>query len=205
MTDVREIRDLIARFAYLRDRQQHEQWADELVTADFAYRVVADPSTARDSSFQGRDEVLGYLRAVGSGDQPATHVLSQPVIDIDGGSARAATDFALVRPLPATELLGPAAHSYEIAAAGRYEDELVRDEQGRWRLRARVTTHPVPGTGGPPTTIGVSPAGGAGPVADTWSEGVAVTPTADGTFMIARAVPTPAAVAGGKGQGGSNV
>ncbi|WP_041939447.1 MULTISPECIES: nuclear transport factor 2 family protein [Frankia] len=153
MTDIGDIRTLIARFAHLGDRERHDQWAEHLVVDDFTYRTEDDPLPEGDGLYQGRGEVLAHFRAGASGRWRATHFLSEPVIDVAGGRAHAATDFALVRladRLPAAAGAGagtgPAPadaveHRYEVAAAGRYEDDFVRGADGRWRFTARLVTH----------------------------------------------------------------
>jgi hypothetical protein len=58
------------------------------------------------------------------------HVTTNSLIDVDGDGASATTDYLFVRPTP--EGLG-------LIAAGRYIDQLVRDD-GRWRFHVREIT-----------------------------------------------------------------
>jgi hypothetical protein len=57
-------------------------------------------------------------------------VTTNSLIDVDGDAARAATDYLFVR---------PGGEGLAIMAAGRYLDELVRDDAG-WRFRVRTIT-----------------------------------------------------------------
>ena len=58
------------------------------------------------------------------------HVTTNSLVDVDGDTATATTDYLFVR---------PTADGLAIIAAGRYHDQLVRDE-ARWRFRERTIT-----------------------------------------------------------------
>jgi 3-phenylpropionate/cinnamic acid dioxygenase small subunit len=68
------------------------------------------------------------------------HVVSNPVIEVDGDSAKASVTWALIRRGEGDEP--------ELALLGHYRDELAREE-GRWRFRSRrahidIPDRPVP-------------------------------------------------------------
>jgi 3-phenylpropionate/cinnamic acid dioxygenase small subunit len=68
------------------------------------------------------------------------HVVSNPVIEVDGDSAKASVTWALIRRGESDEP--------ELALLGHYRDELAR-EDGRWRFRSRrahidIPDRPVP-------------------------------------------------------------
>jgi 3-phenylpropionate/cinnamic acid dioxygenase small subunit len=63
------------------------------------------------------------------------HVVSNPVIEVEGDSARASVTWALIRRGEGDEP--------ELALLGHYDDELAR-EDGRWRFRSRRAHIDIP-------------------------------------------------------------
>jgi 3-phenylpropionate/cinnamic acid dioxygenase small subunit len=63
------------------------------------------------------------------------HVVSNPVIEVEGDSARASVTWALIRRGEGDEP--------ELALLGHYRDELAR-EDGRWRFRSRRAHIDIP-------------------------------------------------------------
>jgi hypothetical protein len=96
--------------------------------------------TGRTGSAVGPDAIQAMLEANLSPNPPAPaatswHIVSNPVIDLDGDRATASTTWALIRraagDVPAVTLLG------------HYDDELAR-EHGRWRFRRRRAHVDIP-------------------------------------------------------------
>ena len=59
------------------------------------------------------------------------HVVIEPLIDIDGDTARCVSFYVA--------LIENDASAPVVRAFGRYEDEIVRDTDGQWRFRTRTT------------------------------------------------------------------
>jgi 3-phenylpropionate/cinnamic acid dioxygenase small subunit len=116
---VHEISDLIGRYCMLFD---DEDWdgLDELWADDAAF--VVD-----DVAFEGRQAVMDFLSTCLPAGYRSKHMISRPVVDLaaDGESARASTDVVWI------------AANFENTIVGRYDDELVRQEDG-WRFHRRV-------------------------------------------------------------------
>jgi len=132
LEDEREIRDLIIRYAQRLDLRDHKGYA-----ALFA----------RDGRWSGRmgdatgPEAIEAMLTEGFGPTPENfrntsnfHLMSNLLIEVEGDSARAEsrlTYFARKDGKPVAML------------AGRYEDELVR-EDGRWRFKYRRVIGEIP-------------------------------------------------------------
>jgi hypothetical protein len=93
--------------------------------------------------YSGRAELAELFSASGDHDrlpwpepgellkQPGSlHISSNPVIEVEGHSARAETDFFVIK----RDETGHA----RISLAGRYRDRLVRTEDGRWVITNRT-------------------------------------------------------------------
>jgi len=100
-------------------------------TADADYVVEMRIASGDGFGFHGHDELGGYFD--GHSHAPAAyhkHVTVNPSIAIDGDAASASSYFLRV---DAGSESAPAV----VLASGRYIDELVRDQTGRWRIRSR--------------------------------------------------------------------
>lgn len=73
-----------------------------------------------------RDFIAGIVPTKGEGPQ-RKHIMTNIIVEADGDTAQARSTFILVR---------EAQDQIIIAAAGRYEDELVRRD-GRWLFKVR--------------------------------------------------------------------
>jgi uncharacterized protein (TIGR02246 family) len=104
------------------DDGRFDEWAD-LFTADARF-VLAGTVT------EGRDAIKEYMMTVQAAGRRGMHVTTNSLVDVDGDTATATTDYLFVRPTP---------DGLAIIAAGRYHDRLVRDET-RWRFRERSIT-----------------------------------------------------------------
>jgi len=77
----------------------------------------------------GRDEIRELMTRTLT-DQLGTsfHIISSPQVVLDGDSATASTMWTVIHHAPS----GP-----QVTMVGRHEDVLVRDPDGRWRIRLR--------------------------------------------------------------------
>lgn len=116
---VQEISDLIGRYCMLFDDEDWEGLAD-LWTADAAFVV-------EDQAFEGRDVLMAFLSTCLPRGYRTKHMIARPLVELaaDGVTARARTDVVWI------------AANFENTILGRYEDEVVRADDG-WRFRRRV-------------------------------------------------------------------
>ena len=126
MSDEESIRNLLGRFIQLRDDGKLDEWST-LYSEDARFSYAGH-------SIKGRAEILRHTR---ENFYPpfGRHLCVNSVITVDGDRAEAASDFVKIHPL-APEARAASGASYEVAAAGRYEDRLVR-EDGTWRIAER--------------------------------------------------------------------
>jgi uncharacterized protein (TIGR02246 family) len=120
--DEDQIRRTLSEYSQRFDDGQFDEWAD-LFTED-AQLVVTGQVT------EGRAAIRHYMVTVQSAGSRGMHVTTNSLVDVDGDSATASTDYMYVRP-------GEKGHT--IIAAGRYHDQLVRTRE-RWRFRVREIT-----------------------------------------------------------------
>ncbi len=120
--DEDQIRRTLSEYSQRCDDGRFEEWAD-LFTDDARF-VLSGQVT------EGRDSIRTMMAAMMLPDRRGQHVISNSLVDLDGDSATASTDYLFVRPTSE----GPT-----IVAAGRYRDRLVRDGN-RWRFRERAIT-----------------------------------------------------------------
>ena len=123
MSDEAAIRRLITLYSQLLDDVRMDDWAD-LFTKDAVFSVWDNTFTGRDAI---RDGIGGMQPA-----HPGKHVAFATVVDVDGDTALAWTDFISL----ADSGPGEWGRSYAIATAARYYDRLVRSD-GRWRFERR--------------------------------------------------------------------
>ena len=100
-------------------------------TADAAYVVAMRVGSGNGFEFHGHEELTGYFD--GHTHAPAAwhkHITTNPMVTVDGESATVTSYFTRV---DAGVEAGPAV----VTASGRYLDEFVRDDAGRWRIRLR--------------------------------------------------------------------
>ena len=120
--DQDQIRRTLAEYCQLLDDGRFEQWAD-LFTEDARLVLLGRVTT-------GRDAIRDYMMGVQPDGSRGLHMTANSLVDADGDSATATTDYMFVRPSGG----GPA-----IIAAGHYHDRLVRDRT-RWRFSEREIT-----------------------------------------------------------------
>lgn len=116
------IRELLARYCYLHTDHDFAGIA-QLFTEDGCFESLAGPCTGRAAI---RDYYLRLLPGEGAAPD-RKHFISETLIDLRGEEASVTSQFLLVR----DDGKGP-----QVAAAGRYFDELVL-QGGHWRFRLR--------------------------------------------------------------------
>ena len=104
------------------DDGDFDRWI-ELFTDDAVLRFA-------DRTAEGRPAIRQFMEQVQPPEGRGKHITANSLVEVDGGSATAHTDYLFVRPTP--RWLVP-------VATGRYYDELVRDGGG-WRFRRRHIT-----------------------------------------------------------------
>jgi 3-phenylpropionate/cinnamic acid dioxygenase small subunit len=113
------IRRTLVQYAQLCDDGRFDEWSD-LFTADARFHVMGRTQT-------GRERLQGWIERAQPPDARGRHGVFAPVIDvgIDGRTASAWTDYLFFD------------RSGAVTSTGRYHDELVRGDDGRWRFSLR--------------------------------------------------------------------
>jgi hypothetical protein len=146
--DVADVESVLARLQRLEDLAEIERlfydYRRHLDARDmYAYSRLfcADGEwTGRTGSAVGPDAIQAMLEANLSPNPPAPaatswHIVSNPLIDLDGDRATASTTWALIR--------RAGGDVPEVVLLGHYDDELAR-EHGRWRFRRRRAHIDIP-------------------------------------------------------------
>jgi uncharacterized protein (TIGR02246 family) len=121
MSDKDEIRELLARYCFALDADRFEEMA-ALFTPDGVWQTAFGTGT-------GRAGIVAQARSIATGPRPRrVHLTTNIVIDLDGDTATARSNWALVQNTPD----GPA-----IASAGAYLDRLTKLD-GRWLFKHRT-------------------------------------------------------------------
>ena len=100
-------------------------------TDDADYVVTMRIGSGDGFEFHGRDELAGYFDD--HTHAPAAwhkHVTTNPEVSVDGDTATSTSYFLRVD-------AGSESAPAFVIASGRYLDQLVRSESGRWRIRSR--------------------------------------------------------------------
>ncbi|WP_428540228.1 nuclear transport factor 2 family protein [Rhodopila sp.] len=126
-----EIRELLARYCFALDADRFEEMA-ALFAPDGVWETAFGTGT-------GRDGIIAQARSIANGPRPKrVHLTTNIVIEVDGDSATARSNWALIQNTPD----GPA-----IASGGAYHDSLVKLE-GRWLFEHRsIDRFIAPGQG----------------------------------------------------------
>ncbi|MGH7899581.1 MAG: nuclear transport factor 2 family protein, partial [Candidatus Binatia bacterium] len=117
------IRELIARYCFLIDGKQYDEWA-KTFAEDAVFEVVGT------FKFEGREAIRAFADNIPLNEQGLPgfkHCTLNHVVSVDGDRAKAECYVVLVndgKPL-------------QINMAGRYEDDLVK-QGGRWLFRKRT-------------------------------------------------------------------
>lgn len=107
-----------------------------LFAADAVYRVLGREMVGHDAIAAFLQE-LGFTRSTGRWTDPghenrqprSMHLISNPVIDVDGDTAIAESDFVTLR--------RNADGDAELGLVGRYRDRLRKGTDGEWRFAER--------------------------------------------------------------------
>ncbi|HEX3981463.1 MAG TPA: nuclear transport factor 2 family protein [Acidimicrobiales bacterium] len=116
------IRRTIAEYSQRCDDGEFDRWA-ELFTED-ARLVFGEHAT------EGRAAIKAYMEQLQPPAARGKHITGSILVDVDGTTAAATTDYLFVR---------PSASGLELIAAGRYYDQLVRGGS-RWQFSQRTIT-----------------------------------------------------------------
>ncbi len=113
------IRRTLAQYCQLCDDGRFDEWI-QLFTPDARFHVMHETR-------QGAETIVAFMQVGQAEDLRGRHALFQPVIDLaaDGATARAWTDFCFLN------------KGRQVTSIGRYHDELVRGDDGRWRFALR--------------------------------------------------------------------
>jgi 3-phenylpropionate/cinnamic acid dioxygenase small subunit len=126
--DERSIVRTMHRYCRALDSGDQREWFD-VFTEDATYDTVL-PDGSVFAHLTTRDEFIAFLNAYPR--QPATapkHVIVDPIIEIDGDTARGESTFLFLNQSPGAPP--------RVMAWGRYVDEFRR-EDGVWRISARL-------------------------------------------------------------------
>ena len=116
MNDEDAIRRTIAQYCQLCDDGRFDEWAD-LYTDDATFSVMG-------KTYTGRADVKAFIEKGQAPERRGKHLCFNSIIDIDGDSARAITDYVFID------------KQHAITSAGRYHDRLIR-QPDRWRFAER--------------------------------------------------------------------
>jgi hypothetical protein len=118
--DQLEIQQLLARYTHAADIHPPETMR-EIFAADGRFHIEA-----MGIDLHGIDNIIGFFTEMRPSMEGVYHVNSNLVVDIDGHTATAVSYLTTLRSGAQPELAGIA----------RYEDELVKTDQG-WRIQSR--------------------------------------------------------------------
>lgn len=116
VTDHDAIRATLAAYCQALDDGRFDDWV-EMFTDDVAFAVM-------DRLERGPAAVRAFVEPVQQAGSRGRHVLSEPLIAVDGDAATVTTDFCFLSP------------ELTVTAAGRYHDVMAR-EGDRWLIAAR--------------------------------------------------------------------
>lgn len=117
-----EVSNLLARYCWLVDAWQFDEWAKSCFTADGVFEVGGQ-------ALQGPKAIAAYVGGAIGGYRLIRHLVYHPEIAFTAeGAARVRCYFTLV---------GVDGAGQDIQAQGRYDDEIVLTDDG-WRFRRRV-------------------------------------------------------------------
>ena len=110
------IRRLLADYCHLLDDGRFDEWI-ALFDEDVVFVVMGN-------RLRGRDDVRSFIEPTQQEDARGRHMLGEPVIEVDGDTARVATDYVF------------ASRANTILSTGRYLD-VMRRAPDRWCFASR--------------------------------------------------------------------
>jgi uncharacterized protein (TIGR02246 family) len=128
VSDHEAIRQLVARQAQLRDDDRIDEWIEGW--ADDGVFVAGGVR------HEGRAAVRALADSLTTGRWRALHLLSEPVIAVEGDTAVADTDHVIVAPTSEGRLV--------IRSVNRYHDRFRREADGAWRFTLREVERKAP-------------------------------------------------------------
>ena len=114
--DESAIRRLLADYCHLLDDGRFDEWI-ALFDENVVFVVMGN-------RLRGRDDVRSFIEPTQQEDDRGRHMQSEPVIEVDGDTARVATDYVFV------------SRTNTILATGRYLD-VMRRAPDRWCFASR--------------------------------------------------------------------
>jgi 3-phenylpropionate/cinnamic acid dioxygenase small subunit len=137
LEDERDILDCLYRYSDALDGKHREQLAD-CFTDDgrFAWKPKPDADFALDVAGHSQLDrwYLDHEQSIPAGREH--HVLTNPrVVHLDGDGARTLSWYLIIRDYGGRP---------GVRSTGRYQDELVRGPDGRWRIRERLALGDMP-------------------------------------------------------------
>ena len=122
MSDKDEIRELLARYCFALDAGRFEEMA-ALFTPDGVWETAFGTGT-------GREGIVAQASSIATGVRPKrVHLTTNIVIDLDGDTATARSNWALIQNVPSGAPV--------IGSGGAYADRLVKAD-GRWWFKHRT-------------------------------------------------------------------
>ena len=121
MPDKDEIRELLARYCFALDADRFEDMA-ALFTPDGVWETAFGTGT-------GRAGIVAQARSIATGSRPRrVHLTTNIVIELNGGTATARSNWALIQNSPQGPVIG---------SGGGYLDKLVKVD-GTWFFQHRT-------------------------------------------------------------------
>lgn len=130
MSDKDEIRELLARYCFALDADKIDEMA-ALFTQDGVWETAFGTGT-------GRAGIVAQANSIATGNRPKrVHLTTNIVIDLDGDTATARSNWALIQNVPSGVPI--------IGSGGAYSDRLVK-VGGQWFFKHRtIERYIVPG------------------------------------------------------------
>jgi uncharacterized protein (TIGR02246 family) len=110
------VRRTLVEYCQTLDDGRFDEWID-LFTTDIVFTVMGQ-------RLEGRGPLREFIEPTQQADARGRHMLSEPLIDIDGDAARVTTDYAFI------------SRDDRVTSSGRYHD-VLRKEPDRWRIARR--------------------------------------------------------------------
>jgi 3-phenylpropionate/cinnamic acid dioxygenase small subunit len=110
------VRRTLVEYCQTLDDGRFDEWID-LFTTDIVFTVMGQ-------RLEGRGPLREFIEPTQQADARGRHMLSEPLIDIDGDEARVTTDYAFI------------SRDDRVTSSGRYHD-VLRKEPDRWRIARR--------------------------------------------------------------------